>query len=186
MGPRKTAAPATASNSTRPRVIFLFMTTPPLALDFFSRPLVEFHIHAAFFPTAVPLPPQSAVDIRRIGARHLGRAGRQPAGWVGMRPPEGQAAVEVNVPDPIFHDVMDVAVNDLHLLISLQQEVHFRGILGPEVPRLRSEEHTSELQSLAYLVCRLLLEKKKKTSNTICLPTSHDTSIYVPRTSQST
>src|SRR2546425_8684890 len=34
-----------------------------------------------------------------------------------------------------------------------------------EQPRLeepRSEEHTSELQSLAYLVCRLLLEKKKK------------------------
>src|SRR5229473_4584376 len=30
------------------------------------------------------------------------------------------------------------------------------------VPPLRSEEHTSELQSLAYLVCRLLLEKKKK------------------------
>src|SRR2546425_9728666 len=28
--------------------------------------------------------------------------------------------------------------------------------------RFRSEEHTSELQSLAYLVCRLLLEKKKK------------------------
>src|SRR2546425_3501902 len=30
------------------------------------------------------------------------------------------------------------------------------------VPTERSEEHTSELQSLAYLVCRLLLEKKKK------------------------
>src|SRR5437879_8283558 len=29
---------------------------------------------------------------------------------------------------------------------------------------LRSEEHTSELQSPMYLVCRLLLEKKKKTS----------------------
>src|SRR2546425_1830445 len=29
----------------------------------------------------------------------------------------------------------------------------------------RSEEHTSELQSLAYLVCRLLLEKKKKKIN---------------------
>src|SRR2546425_5481408 len=28
----------------------------------------------------------------------------------------------------------------------------------------RSEEHTSELQSLAYLVCRLLLEKKKKST----------------------
>src|SRR3712207_8111273 len=30
----------------------------------------------------------------------------------------------------------------------------------------RSEEHTSELQSRQYLVCRLLLEKKKKTSST--------------------
>src|SRR2546425_4083399 len=32
--------------------------------------------------------------------------------------------------------------------------------------QMRSEEHTSELQSLAYLVCRLLLEKKKKNSST--------------------
>src|SRR3712207_6972353 len=32
---------------------------------------------------------------------------------------------------------------------------------GVEVP-VRSEEHTSELQSRQYLVCRLLLEKKKK------------------------
>src|SRR2546425_7765075 len=31
----------------------------------------------------------------------------------------------------------------------------------------RSEEHTSELQSLAYLVCRLLLEKKKKQSSSL-------------------
>src|SRR2546425_7450575 len=41
--------------------------------------------------------------------------------------------------------------------------------LGPERGRgaegERSEEHTSELQSLAYLVCRLLLEKKKKNSS---------------------
>src|SRR2546425_7281400 len=34
---------------------------------------------------------------------------------------------------------------------------------GHEEADARSEEHTSELQSLAYLVCRLLLEKKKKT-----------------------
>src|SRR2546425_6997460 len=33
---------------------------------------------------------------------------------------------------------------------------------GTPSGRKRSEEHTSELQSLAYLVCRLLLEKKKK------------------------
>src|SRR2546425_3092968 len=35
-------------------------------------------------------------------------------------------------------------------------------------PANRSEEHTSELQSLAYLVCRLLLEKKKKTDAVQC------------------
>src|SRR2546423_5923832 len=34
----------------------------------------------------------------------------------------------------------------------------------------RSEEHTSELQSLAYLVCRLLLEKKKKRSSVMTGP----------------
>src|SRR5687767_9903948 len=34
-------------------------------------------------------------------------------------------------------------------------------IRKPEIDARRSEEHTSELQSLAYLVCRLLLEKKK-------------------------
>src|SRR3712207_8203197 len=33
---------------------------------------------------------------------------------------------------------------------------------------LRSEEHTSELQSRQYLVCRLLLEKKKQTYKIIC------------------
>src|SRR6185437_8882110 len=44
-------------------------------------------------------------------------------------------------------------------------EDHFRGgrltIQHPPLEVGRSEEHTSELQSLAYLVCRLLLEKKK-------------------------
>src|SRR3712207_8104494 len=34
---------------------------------------------------------------------------------------------------------------------------------------LRSEEHTSELQSRQYLVCRLLLEKKKKHEDTLTL-----------------
>src|SRR5205823_9878982 len=40
------------------------------------------------------------------------------------------------------------------------------GKIVPMFTWARSEEHTSELQSLAYLVCRLLLEKKKK-QNTI-------------------
>src|SRR3712207_7485492 len=39
--------------------------------------------------------------------------------------------------------------------------------------RARSEEHTSELQSRQYLVCRLLLEKKKKNNLTITIVISH-------------
>src|SRR5258705_8339376 len=46
------------------------------------------------------------------------------------------------------------------------REVDLRAILDA-----RSEEHTSELQSLRHLVCRLLLEKKKKNekNNNYCL-----------------
>src|SRR3712207_6899599 len=45
-----------------------------------------------------------------------------------------------------------------------QQVLRFAEFLreaGPVPARSRSEEHTSELQSRQYLVCRLLLEKKK-------------------------
>ena len=37
-----------------------------------------------------------------------------------------------------------------------------RGVLKTQLPKDRSEEHTSELQSRTNLVCRLLLEKKKQ------------------------
>src|SRR5947209_12566913 len=45
---------------------------------------------------------------------------------------------------------------------ALDRGVAFNGAGGPEAGMgVRSEEHTSELQSRQYLVCRLLLEKKK-------------------------
>src|SRR2546425_7591244 len=47
----------------------------------------------------------------------------------------------------------------------VDDDVEAAEVCQREVDRVgdrRSEEHTSELQSLAYLVCRLLLEKKKK------------------------
>src|SRR2546430_10076363 len=51
--------------------------------------------------------------------------------------------------------------------------VHARTASGSAIAHrsgvLRSEEHTSELQSQSNLVCRLLLEKKKKTSQSIRL-----------------
>src|SRR3712207_7140759 len=40
------------------------------------------------------------------------------------------------------------------------------GVVRPAPDGSRSEEHTSELQSRQYLVCRLLLEKKKKEHHT--------------------
>src|SRR2546423_8873136 len=53
---------------------------------------------------------------------------------------------------------------------------------GP--PQQRSEEHTSELQSLAYLVCRLLLEKKKACrcgpSRPACAPSAPATTSSCP------
>src|SRR2546425_9376446 len=58
------------------------------------------------------------------------------------------------------------------LFRSLDSYCHYvAGIVGEMLTELtetiqRSEEHTSELQSLAYLVCRLLLEKKKRTRRT--------------------
>src|SRR5689334_24471389 len=51
------------------------------------------------------------------------------------------------------------AVPDHHQVLA-------RAFLAPGVLPLRSEEHTSELQSQFHLVCRLLLEKKKKKEDT--------------------
>src|SRR2546425_5965830 len=67
----------------------------------------------------------------------------------------------------LFRSVRDAAEQRQHggllelVLRALTQVRQERGVVGHR-PTARSEEHTSELQSLAYLVCRLLLEKKKK------------------------
>src|SRR5687767_1064090 len=53
--------------------------------------------------------------------------------------------------------------NNVHRLLRKLSRHHRASTPGKSA---RSEEHTSELQSLAYLVCRLLLEKKKKNIKT--------------------
>src|SRR2546423_10173017 len=60
----------------------------------------------------------------------------------------------------------DLAAGKIHTPV---EEVERRviGVRPHTYYATRSEEHTSELQSLAYLVCRLLLEKKKLTPNVI-------------------
>src|SRR2546425_6986666 len=47
-------------------------------------------------------------------------------------------------------------------MTELESYCRDQDLLSCRLSGRRSEEHTSELQSLAYLVCRLLLEKKKK------------------------
>src|SRR5687767_15472328 len=57
--------------------------------------------------------------------------------------------------------------SDLIVLAALEVDpVRRYGSVEKLAEDVRSEEHTSELQSLAYLVCRLLLEKKKTTQST--------------------
>src|SRR2546425_2169466 len=65
-----------------------------------------------------------------------------------------------------FEDLERLAV-ETHTHLPVEDR---SAILEPDRQRnhRRSEEHTSELQSLAYLVCRLLLEKKKKQSKEPC------------------
>src|SRR3989441_2224627 len=98
-------------------------------------------------------------------------------------------------PDARVRDLRDAEVARLRQVIERDYKVE--GALRTEVAmnikrlmdigtyrgvrhRKRSEEHTSELQSLAYLVCRLLLEKKKNTN----LGSIHD--MYRPSTHSNT
>src|SRR5205823_14744702 len=106
------------------------------------------HSHALsylilFFLLLLPLPPRSTLfpytTLFRSGLARGGQLQRRlPVLGRGARPGLGEPAQR------------RPGLLDLHL--------RRRWAGSPS----RSEEHTSELQSLAYLVCRLLLEKKKK------------------------
>src|SRR3712207_8698079 len=67
--------------------------------------------------------------------------------------------------DALVDPAHDIAENALGVVLDLLPDLLVRPV-GPVLERrrqeVRSEEHTSELQSRQYLVCRLLLEKKKK------------------------
>src|SRR3989441_9356481 len=78
-------------------------------------------------------------------------------------------------PRPHLADVVTLLLEDVGLgqvevpasfPVEYADRLRERGIGVRARPDPRSEEHTSELQSLAYLVCRLLLEKKKKKAHT--------------------
>src|SRR2546427_7687857 len=71
--------------------------------------------------------------------------------------PLSELAEKSGVPHPSAHRILKQLIAE-RLVVHDAQTHRYR--LGPLA---RSEEHTSELQSQSNLVCRLLLEKKKKT-----------------------
>src|SRR3989442_11504624 len=65
-----------------------------------------------------------------------------------------------------------IGLSMLHTLFTLEHNVICDRLLEA-YPSWRSEEHTSELQSRPHLVCRLLLEKKKKNKKSNLISTSY-------------
>src|SRR2546425_6715249 len=84
-----------------------------------------------------------------------------------------------------LHDALPISLHDCG-----PRQVDFVGdalIAGATVgAEERSEEHTSELQSLAYLVCRLLLEKKKKKKTAYLLDERRTALTCSPQTTKET
>src|SRR3712207_7941655 len=80
------------------------------------------------------------------------------------------------------------SLSEVHRYVDSENVVFEAGMLqalteidapDEEVSSWRSEEHTSELQSRQYLVCRLLLEKKKKTSYIIGTTTNANIRLHI-------
>src|SRR2546425_4380635 len=110
----------------------------------------------------------SALRLRvglRVRVRNLQPSRRQalillPGSWRDARTHSARSPQAKGVRRPAY---------SLHLRLQLGEENHVADVFLAEQHHAeaidphahRSEEHTSELQSLAYLVCRLLLEKKK-------------------------
>src|SRR5687767_15528855 len=97
--------------------------------------------------------------------------GAFPGSEIALISPEGRSTVVGTVPRIVTYTVaatFEVGVYDYDkaFIVMPMEDAQSLLMLGDgvgmiEVQSNRSEEHTSELQSLAYLVCRLLLEKKK-------------------------
>src|ERR1039458_10665037 len=87
-------------------------------------------------------------------------------GWGEMFTKSGPHAIGRIYRKAVYREYTDASFSKLK---PRSPEWEHLGILGPVLrvevgDTIRSEEHTSELQSLRHLVCRLLLEKKKKTT----------------------
>src|SRR5690625_6585976 len=103
-------------------------------------------------------------NLRRVG-------GRLSTASVGGRALRSLGDLETRTVDPVDAlveatiEVVDLRVRGVtvvgpHDLLDARADDRIGGLLKRHILELRSEEHTSELQSRGHLVCRLLLEKK--------------------------
>src|SRR2546425_8021160 len=93
----------------------------------------------------------------------LALATGESLGQVASQTLESIARIDEAATLPILRPL--IGMDKLEITAEAQRLGTFEVSIEPDADCCtRSEEHTSELQSLAYLVCRLLLEKKKKRS----------------------
>src|SRR2546425_7751335 len=96
-----------------------------------------------------------------------GGARRAPAVAIARRrdrPPRWRAPRGIFHGDPSSHGRLTAQMCGIIGVTGIPDAARLAYLGLYSLQHRRSEEHTSELQSLAYLVCRLLLEKKKKTA----------------------
>src|SRR5205823_7575545 len=100
---------------------------------------------------------------------HLVESGRGEAVY------EMDAREELGNPLGVIQGGVVTALADAAMAAATTTILTDEEIQKSAITTVRSEEHTSELQSLAYLVCRLLLEKKKLALRVaiVCLTTSN-------------
>src|SRR3989441_7247765 len=97
---------------------------------------------------------------------------RRPVPWLRSKGDQGKLLPETLLPGTEGPDesltMPGDGAGDHGLARRLRGGTRLQASRGPDAGGLRSEEYTSELQSLAYLVCRLLLEKKKRIRTSCC------------------
>src|SRR3712207_8539058 len=137
-----------------------------LALYADERPVV-FALPRGGVPVGAEVARSLGAPLEVIVSRKLGAPG-QPEFGIGAVAPGG-----VRVLNERAVRALDIGEDYLDMVSAREAaevERRLRLFRGEGRPYPRSEEHTSELQSRQYLVCRLLLEKKKEKERTQCTP----------------